>query len=77
MSDGEVVYCSGLGLLMECPGKWEELKKKRFKIILTLALSDSSQISFMFIWVISLLFYPWLYSLLTFFCISDLLHILL
>lgn len=45
MSDGVVVHCSGLGMLVECAGKWEELKmnnkkKKRFNIILTLALSD-------------------------------------
>jgi hypothetical protein len=76
MSDGVVVHCSGLGMLVECAGKWEELKK-RFKIILTLAVYDSSQISFMFIWVISSPFYAWLYSLLTLSCISDFSHILL
>jgi hypothetical protein len=72
VGDGVVVHCSGLGMRVECAGKWEELKK----IILTLALYDSSKISFMFIWVISSLFYPWLYSSLTLSCISDLLHIL-
>jgi hypothetical protein len=25
---GEVVHCSGLGMMVECAGKWEELKKK-------------------------------------------------
>ena len=50
MSDGVVVHCTGLGMLVECAGKWERVKKKkRFKIILTLVLSDSSQISFTFI----------------------------
>jgi hypothetical protein len=27
MSDGVVMHCSGLGLLVECSGKWEEFKK--------------------------------------------------
>lgn len=29
MSDGVVVHCSGLQMLVDCGGKWEELKKKK------------------------------------------------
>jgi hypothetical protein len=31
MSDGVVVHCSGLGMLVECAGKWEELKMNNNK----------------------------------------------
>jgi len=42
MGDGVVVHCSGLGMQVECAGKWEELGGKKKTFILTLALSDSS-----------------------------------
>lgn len=29
MSDGVVVHCSGLGMLVDCAGKWETLKEKK------------------------------------------------
>jgi hypothetical protein len=55
MGNGVVVLCSGLGMLVEHTGKWEELKK-RFKRTLALVRSDSSRISLMFVRVIFSLF---------------------